>query len=746
MSKNNPYNAFPNFVLRTPLYPVNYLKQLTSEKTISDQKLKCFFNEQITQEALFLASPPLYNELQKWLNDEVKDKKKVESLKYSLLKYLSRMSSRCTPFGLFAGCAVGKLGDKTNLVLEKSKYNYRHTRLDMNYLVALSQNLAKEKNIKRQLLFFPNTSIYKVGGQLRYVEYKYKNTHRNHLIVAVDNSDYLNIILQAAIKGLKIHELAELLIDEEVTQEESIAFIEELIDNQLLISELEPTVSGPEFLEHILQVLSKLKGISDIVKILKEVETDILNLDLNIGNPVHKYIDIGEKLKQLKTEFDMKYLFQTDMIINPIEASLNTSLAKNVLRGLSLFNKITLPSRNTFLARFKEAFHERFEEREIPLSIALDVEIGIGYKQNHDSGEVNPLIDDIILPQVNRDTAQHVKWTSVDSVIQKKLFTAIADKKYVITITDNDFKEFVSNWDDLPDTISAMVEIVNTQDGQKVKFSSCGGSSAGNLFGRFCHGDEKLNNYIQQITDFEMDISQDRLLAEIVHLPESRTGNVLMRPSFREFEIPYLAKSVLNKEYQILLEDLMVSVRNDNYLFLRSKDHNKEIIPRLTNAHNYSSNALPIYQFLGDLQTQNKRSYLGINLGPFADEYEFIPRIEFEDIILSKATWNLKKQDIELLLKVMHNDQDFSLALNKFKQEKKIPQFVMLNDKDNKLLINFENLTSVKMLLQTVKKRTFFKLVEFLFNESGVVKNTDGKEYYTNEIILSFYNNNKIKQ
>src|SRR4029078_12745413 len=98
----------------------------------------------------------------------------------------------------------------------------------------------------------------------------------------------------------------------------------------------------------------------------------------------------------------------------------------------------------------------------------------------------------------------------------------------------------------------------------------------------------------------------DKIYAEVIHLPEARTGNVLMRPQLRKHEIVYMGNGSVPFAQQIMLADLLVSVRN-NSVVLRSKKFNKEIIPRLSTAHNFGSGSLPVYKFLCDLQFQQLR-------------------------------------------------------------------------------------------------------------------------------------------
>ena len=80
---------------------------------------------------------------------------------------------------------------------------------------------------------------------------------------------------------------------------------------------------------------------------------------------------------------------------------------------------------------------------------------------------------------------------------------------------------------------------------------------------------------------------------------------------------------------------------------------------------------------------------------------------------------------------------EFEKVWMQFCLAQKLPQYVALKDGDNELLINTHNLTAVKMLLYTVKKRSDFQLKEFLHIEKNEI--TKAGVGYANQLIVSLY-------
>ncbi|NAS13002.1 lantibiotic dehydratase family protein [Poritiphilus flavus] len=742
---SNPYESFPKFLLRAPIFPVSFFKKLTSTDHITSTELKKIWQNPIVREAIFLASRSLTEELDKWVDGKIKNDKKKEKLEYALLKYIARMSSRCTPFGLFAGCAVGEFGHETRIKICKGQKHRRHTRLDMNYAVALSQDIIKSKDIEKKLLFYPNSSIYFIGNELRYIEYKYISNNRHNEVIAVNSSHYLLEVLEKAANGALLEDLAQTLINETISYKESLDFVKSLVENQILVSDLEPSVSGPEFLKQMIDVLSEESddNLSNLGNELTEIDKNLEKIDVVLGNSPNTYLKLSTDLKKLGTEFELNDLFQTDLMLETRENRISSEIVESVKRSLNFLNIIT-PTYDTTLGRFQSRFYERYGEREIDLTKALDVELGIGYLNNSKDNDINPLIDDIDFSNKNQEhLAREIKYEKIHSVLQEKVIRSLMNSEYLLNLSEEDFEDFEENWEDLPDTFSVMIELLKVDGEVKIKLSGAGGSSAANLLSRFGYADEDIKNYVHSIVDVETRMNHNKILAEISHLPESRVGNIVMRPVIRKYEIPYLSKSILPPSNQIPIDDLSISI-NRKGILLKSKKHDMEVIPRLTNAHNYRKNALPVYHFLCDMQTQGMRKRIGLDLGPLADNFAFIPRIVFGDFILQEATWNIKKSEIQNL-KNMANSNSLLNKVEEFRKEKNMPQYVMLSERDNELLVNLKNLNSAKMFLNTIKNKNTIKLREFLACDEGVVKGEANREHFANQVLLSFYNSKKLK-
>lgn len=722
------FSFFSTYVLRTAVFPVSFYTSLL--ENYSTSALIETVKTPLVTNAIRTASPELMKEFDKYsTNPQGTSKEKAANLELSLLKYIARMSSRATPFGLFAGCSTGTIADETEIRL-KEKFT-AHTQFDMQFWIALLQKIGQNKDFQKQVIYFPNSSLYQVGDFYRYVEYKYVDKRREHSISSVRKSPFLDSLLEHSKKGAKIDDLVGLIIESEAEREEAIAFIEELIDNQILISHLEATVTGSKETDRVLKILKNSKGLEKEYTIINSIVDKIDSLnhpdELNEANAAF----IKEKIAELNIQFDEKFLLQTDLYAKTAHSTLNKNAIKKLSKAIDFLGKIQELDVNQNLENFKTAFQKRYESKEMPLALVLDTETGIGYLQNLGMNDSNPILDKFSISKEKVLNRQEF-WSKKDYVLEKLVQKCLANRSTTLTLKEEDFNPINPKNRIFPATFSAMIEVINQNGEEIVVLDSLGSLSALKLIGRFCNGSEEINQLAKEIVVKEAIIYKDAILAEIAHIPESRTGNILRRPILRAHEIPYLANSVLPVENQISIDDLMVSVKSNN-IFLRSKKLNKEIIPCLSNAHNYSSNALPIYQFLCDLQGQKVNPVYKLDWGILKYHYNDFPRVVYQRVILAKAKWYVYAEELKEI--------DFSTNFTDWKSKKQIPRYVTIVSGDNTLLLDLENKICYEMMQKTIKSHGKVILEEFLFDEDSIAKDHYSRSY-VNQLIISFYNEN----
>ena len=94
-------------------------------------------------------------------------------------------------------------------------------------------------------------------------------------------------------------------------------------------------------------------------------------------------------------------MYKRQDLIKPVrQAEVSQEVISKIGEVLTFLNRITPPRGEAGLTQFASAFYERFEEQEIPLVHALDLEAGIGYPVTaQNTGDVNELIDNLQFPR-----------------------------------------------------------------------------------------------------------------------------------------------------------------------------------------------------------------------------------------------------------------------------------------------------------------------------------------------------------
>jgi class I lanthipeptide synthase len=722
------------FVLRTPLLPFDELSAWRegADRAELERRLREAYERPELREALYLASPQLCDTLDAWGSAHAR-----KSLP-ALVSYFERAASRPTPFGAFAGCSLGEIGERTRLELDQRSRYTRHTRLDMDYLTALAGALEAHPPVRCRLTFRPNSSLYRAGGRLRYAESRLDGTLRSYHLVAVDDSDELEATLECASGGAMPDELAAALVGDGISLDEARGFVDELINAQVLVSDLQPAVTGPEPAPGLADMMAEYEETAEAATALRAAQDSLEQLDRQgLGAQPADYRRIESLFQSQPTKPEPSRLFQLDLM-KPARANLGRAVVNEIARALELLAELTPPIRNDPLERFRAAFHERYEDREVPLVEALDDEIGIGFDASQAS-ESAPLLAGLKLGSPNWDGA---RWEERDRLLLHLVGNALRDGRRELELTPAEIEALAAGRQPrLPDALEVVATVAAASQDEldrgrfRVHLRNVFGAPGARLLGRFCHADRGLHDRIEQHLHLEEAQRADAVFAEIVHLPEGRIGNILLRPVLRRYEIPFLARSGAPPQAQIPVTDLLVSAREGiasetgERLVLRSRRLGCEVIPRLTSAHNYGLHSLGIYRFLCELQRQGTVGDLWWNWGPL-NALPFLPRVCRGRAVLARARWNLDRSELERI-------SEGAETFHEWRREVGLPRWIVLADYDNELVTDLDNALSVEALLHHLHGREQATLVE-LFPSPDELCAHGPEGRFAHELVIPF--------
>ena len=749
------------FALRTPLLPFDELQSwsdgLEASEALNDlsslakalaqdrEHLRARLHEILSRpkvrEALFVASPHLDEVFDVWLREP--ETERGQGIERALVRYFLRMAGRSTPFGLCAGCSTGSLGDKTDLLVEERATYQRHTRLGMDYLFALTEALRRDPALQKVFAYRPNSSLYRAAGRVRYVASRTKDTERSYHLVTAEETDYLAATVTRAENGATFETLATALADGEVSLEEAEEYIHELIESQILMADIALPLTGCEPIHPLIEHLSRHPQTIRIAERLNQARAELDAMDAGgLGVSSARYRAVAHSLEDLPVPVELARLFQVDMIKPAPKSTLGNAVVTELLSGVKLLHRLSSPIDHEELERFRDAFFNRYESREVPLLEALDEEVGVGFGTGR---ETTPLLEGLHFPSPRDESAA---WSARERFLLRKLSEAQQSGADEIVITQDDLHRLASTSPrPLPDAFAVMATIASPSQAALAKgdfrviVDSANGPSGARLLGRFCHADQELRQYVERHLRAEEALQPNAVFAEIVHLPEGHLGNFISRPVLRGYEIPYLGCAGVHSSQQIAAADLTVLVEGD-LITLRSQRLGREIIPRMSSAHNYSLSGLGVYKFLCAFQYQRVVPDLSWNWGALRDA-PFLPRIVTGRLILSRAQWRLSKEELKQFADP-HGPALFQ-AVQAWRAERRLPRWIALADGDNSLPIDLDNILSIETFVHLVRSREEATLTEmFPRPDQLCARGPEGR--FVHEVIVPFVRTSKSQE
>lgn len=731
------FSSSDYFLLRSPLLDlekINDLINLGDDPSIATYLFALYQDDRL-RDAISLASPTFRAELDKWFDE---GKPPAHKTIISLYKYTIRMGTRSTPFGLFAGISTGDIIDSEEPLVEllRNNINKISLRVDPQCIAEVTECLSKVRDIARKIRYHSNPTIYLEGNNYKfYKQFKEKNKSKNTL-TQIRATPILRKILQLIDEkdNLMSYEmLEEFLKTHGASPAQSAEYIHKLHELGLLISEWQLNVVGKNYLEQLTHTLRRI-----------DTENIYLPTVLNIADLLQKKASLSTITEHISGCF--KELFPSSTIHAVLQGDLRVGMKKNKIsrailktfeQSLHKLLVLNTPSQIPDFERFKSDFQLRFEDRMVPLLLALDIDSGIGYGSKKNSYR---MMDEIIGDVTIRDSFPNThKQHHYQDIVIKKFVESVQNQFSGIELTDDDLKEIPQVSDkNLPTSFYAIGNLLRKQVDKDIVFNleNIGGSSFGNLLSRFAYMDSTLSAAMRRSAATEQALYGSTQLAEIAYLPDIHAAHIVHRPDLRKLTIG-LTVSHENNQQQVPINDLYIFAREGN-LYLWSKKFNQTIEPRLTSAHNFTK-SMNLYKFLADFQFQRSHLDVSWNWGTLRDQPR-LPRVTYKNIILCRAQWRIAK-----MTNCPRQAKDRRLLVDQLRRTLELPAKVVLVNGDNHLLLHLQNQIGIDILLDQLTKG-HVTLIENILDHYQTVLHDINQNSFANELVIPFHSDTLYTQ
>ncbi|MET4083138.1 thiopeptide-type bacteriocin biosynthesis protein [Pedobacter sp. UYP30] len=624
------------------------------------------------KDAISISSASFYEIIKDVSKDDLNDL--PPKVKFTIWKYFNRAKFRATPYGTFASVGVLEnciaAGESSIVIQAAQKIS---SFIDWPYKSSVPRDV--ENEILADTLVFSNSTYYKTKEGLRYVSF----ANNVFELSEIGDNRLVESVLDACLTPIKVSKLIAFLKVAENEIEDLKGLLAQMHELQLIFLEKDPNSIGEDYFERI-------------------------GVESSPETP--KYIIAQREV---------------------ISANIDPKLLQHLPNLIGFVNQLLPLEERPPLANFINRFKRKFDQQEVPLVVALDPEMGVGYEDLEQGGSGEDF--------VTQFTGREEKKPEVLNVLKEEIEIKLSEKSF-----KNGETVFLNKMQlgqpglgsKLPNTISVLLTVAD----DLVIAETIGGATANALAGRFTLANEKIENHCVETAQLEQKANPDVFFFDVSYLAENNVDNINRRKQIYDYQL-----SILNfdtSKEPLSLNDFMVSVV-DSEVIIRSKRLNKRLVPRMASAYNYSRSDLSAFRLLCDLQHHKVQTSLSFSLSSVFPELNYYPRLQYHNLVLSVAKWKIKKE--EYLSKAKENPT--TEVLRSYLEDKGISAYFKAGLSDQTLCFNMQNKEDLEAFMQFMEKKDEVYVEEVLVPNKSTVFDETGNPYFA-QFNLNLYHQEKV--
>lgn len=647
-------------------------------------------------EAIEVASPVLARRVAEACDGRRLEARQMRRMVVSVARYLSRMTSRATPFGLFAGVAPARIG--AGLDLRWGSGDRVVARVDAVWLAEMLTRLEQCTELLHRLPVVLNNLAFVRGGRLvvpcqQHADESGRGTPAE---VSVRHTRAVETVIRAARSLILVAGLIDTLTKEFPDTAESViaGLVGELVARRVLIGSLHASMGETDPLGHVLAQLTAagaeaVPQVASVVRDLREIHGQFARHNRSCSSVERRGIRaaVTEQMAAVSSTVTQPVAVDLRMDCTVV---LPESVAREVEAAAAVLARLTpYPSGSPAWRDYHARFLERYGTGAlVPVADLVYADTGLGFP----AGYRDSLLD---LP-VRAVTARDERLLALAQTCAIDGGEIVLHEEAVAELAGDGSKAAHP----VPHTalcLQVHAETRGVLERGEFELAVVGVSrGAGTTTGRFLHlFDQPDRDRIARAYADLPTVDEGAMVGQVCCPPlYPRAANVARTPAVLPWSIP-LAEYHSPGGQVLPLDDLAVGATGER-LFLVSLSRRCPVEPAVLTALELRNHTQPIARFLAEIATAHAAACVPFWWGA-AGRMPFLPRVRYRRTVLSPARWRLASSDFP---DRRASWPEWTDSLRQWRRRFHVPDAVYLGDGDERIRLDLTEVAH-RALLRT---------------------------------------------